>query len=258
MDYLEVDGVRLEYRWLGPPPEAAPTLVFLHEGLGCVALWKDFPDRVAEATGWGVLVYSRAGYGGSDPVHVPRPLSYLHSEGLEVLPRVLDAAGVRRAILVGHSDGASIALINAGGVRDPRVSGAVIMAPHVFNEQRAVDSIRKTQAAYESGTLREGLARYHGDNVDVAFWGWCRAWLDPEFWHWKLEQYLAPIAIPLLLIQGKDDEYGSAAQIEAIERQVTGSVETLWLPRCGHVPHRDQPEATLRAIRSFVPEPDSG
>lgn len=252
MDYLQVDDTTLEYRWIGPSPDDAPTLVFLHEGLGCTALWKDFPDRVAEATGWGVLVYSRAGYGGSDPVEVPRPLTYMHTEGLKVLPRLLDAANVRQAILVGHSDGASISLVNAGGVKDPRVTAAVIMAPHVFNEQHCVDSIRQAKTAYETGQLREGLSRYHGDNVDVAFWGWNHAWLDPEFWHWNLEEYLAPIEIPLLLIQGEDDEYGTAAQIEAIERQVSGPIETRWLPRCGHSPHRDQPDATLRAIVDFV------
>src|SRR5699024_1365630 len=119
-------------------------------------------------------------------------------------------------------------------------------------EQCCVDSIRRAKTAYESGGLRQGLARYHGDNVDVAFWGWNRAWLDPEFWHWNLEEYLAPIEIPLLLIQGKDDEYGTAAQIDAIERQVSGPVETVWLPQCGHSPHRDQPDATLRAIAGFV------
>lgn len=252
MDYLQVGDTALEYRWIGPSPQDAPTLVFLHEGLGCTALWKDFPDRVAEATGWGVLAYSRAGYGGSDPVDVPRPLTYMHTEGLEILPRLLDAADVRQTILVGHSDGASIALINVGGVQDPRVIGAAIMAPHVFNEQRCVDSIRQAKVAYESGELREGLARYHGANVDVAFWGWNRAWLDPEFWHWNLEEYLPPIEIPLLLIQGKDDQYGTAAQIDAIERQVSGLVATTWLPQCGHSPHRDQPDATLRSIADFV------
>lgn len=256
MDYLQLDDNRLEYRWIGPAPERAPTLVFLHEGLGCVALWKDFPERVAAATGCGVLVYSRAGYGGSDPVALPRPLTYMHHEALDVLPRVLDAANVRQAILLGHSDGASIALVNAGGVHDARVLGAAILAPHVFNEQLAVDSIRQAKIAFEQGSLRDGLERYHGSNVDVAFRGWNDAWLDPGFRHWNLEEYLEPIDIPLLLIQGKDDEYGTAAQIQAIERQVSGPVDTLWLAQCGHSPHRDQPDATRLAIADFVAELD--
>lgn len=250
-DYLRIGDARLEYRRIEPINQDAPTLVFLHEGLGCVAMWKDFPDRVAAATGCGVLAYSRAGYGESDPVSVPRPLTYMHTEALEILPQLLDAANIHRAVLIGHSDGASISLVNAGGVQDPRVIGAVIMAPHVFAEQLSIDSIQQAKVAYESGKLRDGLARYHR-NVDTAFWGWNRAWLDPEFLHWNLEEYLAPIQIPLLLVQGRDDRYGTEAQIEAIERQVSGAVQTLWLPDCGHSPHRDQPEATLHAITDFV------
>lgn len=251
-DYLEDRGRHLEYRRIRSVNDDAPTLIFLHEGLGCVAMWKDFPDRVAETTGCDVFVYSRAGYGSSDPVDLPRPLTYMHTEALKVLPQLMDAADIRRAILIGHSDGASISLVNAGGVQDPRVIGAVVMAPHVFAEQISIDSIEKAKTAYETGTLRDGLARYHGDNVDVAFWGWNRAWLNPEFWHWNLEEYLAPITIPLLLIQGRNDEYGTGAQIEAIEKQVSGPVETLWLPDCGHSPQRDRRDATLRAIADFV------
>jgi pimeloyl-ACP methyl ester carboxylesterase len=256
--FLTVGDSRLEYQWFGPGPEQAPTLVLLHEGLGCVAMWRDFPQRVAEATGCGVLVYSRAGYGASSAVEVPRPLTYMHIEGLEVLPRVLDAAGIRRAILIGHSDGASIAIINAGGVRDPRVLGVAVMAPHVFNEEVCVASIREAKVAYETTPLRERLARYHGDNVDCAFWGWNKAWLDPEFWHWNLEEFLAPIPIPMLLIQGEQDEYGTAIQLEAIERQVNGPVQTVWLDNCRHSPHKDRPEATLAALREFVGRVVSG
>ncbi|HXH03670.1 MAG TPA: alpha/beta hydrolase [Candidatus Competibacteraceae bacterium] len=250
--FFDIDGVRLEYRWFGPWPEAAPTLVFLHEGLGCVALWKDFPERVAEATDCRVLVYSRQGYGRSDPIPVPRPLTYMHEEGLSILPKVLDAAGLKEVILVGHSDGGSIALIHAGGVRDPRVQALALMAPHVFNEELCVGSIRLAKEAYEQGRLRQQLARYHGDNVDCAFWGWNRAWLDPGFWHWNIEEYLPGIAVPVLLIQGENDEYGTLRQVEAIRDRVSGPVEILMLPNCGHSPHRDQPEATLEAITRFV------
>jgi pimeloyl-ACP methyl ester carboxylesterase len=251
--YLDVDGVRLETSWIGPGPVEAPTLVLLHEGLGSVSLWKDFPQRLAELSGWGVLAYSRQGYGRSDPVEVPRPLSYMHHEGLQVLPKLLNAAGIRQTILIGHSDGASIALINAGGVQDPRVIGAVLMAPHVLTEEISVASIHQARAAYEQGKLRESLKRHHGDNVDCAFWGWNRAWLDPGFLEWNIEEYLPDIDIPLLQIQGYQDEYGTAVHLEAIERQVRGPVTSLWLDGCGHSPHRDQPEAVLNAILDFLP-----
>lgn len=201
--FLDVDGVSLEYRWFGPASDETLTLVFLHEGLGCVELWRDFPERVAEATGCGVLVYSRAGYGRSDPAELPRPLNYMHIEGLEVLPKVLDAAGIRETVLVGHSDGGSIALINAGGLVDARIRGLVLMAPHVFNEQVCVDSIRAAKQAYEEKNLREQLTRYHGDNVDCAFWGWNRVWLDPGFWQWNIEEFLPAIKVPVMVLQGK-------------------------------------------------------
>lgn len=247
--FLDVGDQRLEYAWFGPDPEDAPTLIFLHEGLGCVSMWKDFPQRVAEATGLGVLVYSRAGYGASSPVPVPRPLRYMHDEGLEVLPALLDAAGIRQVILVGHSDGASISVIHAGGAADQRLKGIILLAPHVFNEQLCVDSIRKAREAYEQTRLRERLAAYHGDNVDCAFWGWNRAWLDPGFWHWNIEEYLPAMRVPVLVIQGRQDEYGTASQVEAIERQSGSPVRTLWLDQCGHSPHKDQPEESLTAIR---------
>lgn len=251
---LDVNGASLETRWLGPEPDRAPTLVLLHEGLGSVSLWKDFPDRLHEATGWGVLAYSRQGYGDSDPVELPRPLSYMHHEGLEVLPRLLDAAGIRQAVLVGHSDGASIALINAGGIRDPRVIGAVVMAPHIRNEAISVASIRKAREAYEAGTLRRALAQHHGGNVDCAFRGWNDAWLDPGFLEWNIEEYLPDIDIPVLQIQGRGDEYGSHIHLEAIERQVNGPVTTLWLDDCRHSPHKDRLQTTLKAITDFIPD----
>jgi len=249
---LDVGGGTLEYVWSGPPPGEAPTLVFLHEGLGCAALWKGFPEQVAQATGFGVMAYSRFGYGASDPVEVPRPLTYMHHEGLEVLPAVLDAAGIRSTVLVGHSDGASIALINAGGRPDPRVHGLVLMAPHVFNEDLSVASIREAKTAYENGRLREQLARWHGDNVDCAFWGWNHAWLDPGFLEWNIEEYLPGIDIPCLVIQGEDDQYGTIAQVEAIERQVAGPVEVMMLPDCRHSVFRDQPGAALDAVARFA------
>lgn len=256
--YLNVGGKHLEYQWIGPGPDQAPTLVLLHEGLGCVALWRDFPQRLSEATDCGVLVYSRLGYGGSDPVDVPRPLSYMHEEALDMLPGVLNATGIREAILVGHSDGASIALIHAGGVRDPRVRGVVVMAPHVFTEEMCVASIREARDAFETTSLRDRLAKYHGDNVDCAFRGWNRAWLDPDFMHWNIEEYLPGIRVPVLIIQGRQDEYGTALQVESIERQVSGPVKALWLDDCRHSPFKDQPDATLEGLAHFIADTVDG
>ena len=250
--FLAVDGVKLEYQRIPPKRRGLPALVFLHEGLGCVALWKDFPAQVARRTGCEMLAYSRQGYGQSDPVEVPRPLTYMHDEGLDVVPQVLDATRLRETVLVGHSDGGSIALVNAGGVQDPRVTALVLLAPHVFNEAMCVASIRDAKVAYETTDLRARLKRFHGDNVDGAFWGWNRAWLDPEFMQWSIEEYLPGINLPLLMIQGEDDQYGSLGQLDAIERRVKGPVERHVLPACAHSPHRDQPEATLGAIADFV------
>src|ERR1051326_6375788 len=178
--FLDLAPLRLEYRMIGPRPDAAPTIVMLHEGLGSTALWGAFPDKLAAATGAGVLVYSRAGYGKSSPGHLPRTVRFMHEEATEVLPRVLDAIGFRRGILLGHSDGASIAAQYAGSHQDHRVRGLVLMAPHFFVEAEGLAEIRNARLAYETTDLRARLARHH-DEVDVAFRGWNEAWLDPRF-----------------------------------------------------------------------------
>ena len=248
---IAIDGRRIEAVWHGPPPDKAPTLVLLHEGLGCVGMWRDFPVALAARTGYGVLVYSRFGYGKSDSAPLPRPLTYMHDEALEVLPAVLDQADVRRAILVGHSDGASIATIYAGSRQDFRVRGLVLLAPHFFVEDISVRSIAEAKAAYEQGDLRERLARYHGDNVDNAFWGWNRAWLDPAFLAWRIDDAVAHVRIPMLIIQGKDDQYGTATQLELAEADAYCPVQTMLLSDCRHAPQVDQPELTLAAIADF-------
>jgi pimeloyl-ACP methyl ester carboxylesterase len=250
-------GRRLESVWHGPGPDRAPTLVFLHEGLGCVSTWRDFPARLATATGCGALVYSRAGYGGSDPVPLPRPLRFMHDEA-EALPAVLAAAGVRDALLVGHSDGASIALVHAGSGRAPRVRALLLEAPHVFCEDETVRSIAAATERYEAGDLRRALERHHGANVDVAFHGWSRAWLDPGFRAFDLTGLLPRVEAPTLLVQGEQDEYGTLRQLDAIERGCRGPVRRLVLADCGHSPHRDQPEATLAAMTAFVREVRAG
>jgi len=247
--FFDVAGHRLEcVRIRGA--KSAPTLVFLHEGLGSVALWKDFPARVAEATGCPVLVYSRAGYGRSSPAVLPRVPNYMHVEALTVLPALLDRLGIADPVLVGHSDGASIALLHAGSSGRP-VRALVALAPHVFVEDMSIASIDEVRRQYETTDLREKLARRHAD-PDAAFRGWNDVWLAPAFRSWNIEACLPGVRCPLLLIQGSDDEYGSAAQLDAIERQVGGKVARIELADCRHSPHRDQPEATLAAIADFV------
>lgn len=254
---LTINGLRLDALRLGPHPSQTerPTLVLLHEGLGSVGQWKAFPEALAEATGSPVMVYSRAGYGTSDPVPLPRPLTYMHDEARDVLPRVLDAIQARQVILVGHSDGASIALIYAGFARDPRVAGIALIAPHVFTEPLCLYSIAEARDAYRppDSPLRAGLARYH-THVDVAFRGWNDAWLDPGFTTWNLEGFVPGIRCPVLLIQGKQDQYGTAAQITAIEKALPESTpqQTVWLEDCRHSPHRDQPDAAVQAIHQFI------
>ncbi|MCY1008831.1 alpha/beta hydrolase [Nannocystis pusilla] len=250
--YVTAAGLRLEYRWVGPGPQAAPTLVLLHEGLGCVSLWRDFPDRLAAATGCGALVYSRAGYGRSQTIALPRPLDYMQREGEDVVGAVLDALGVESAILVGHSDGGSIALVHAATEKRRRVAGLVLLAPHVFCEAVSVRSIAAARREFEVGELRARLQRHHGENVDAAFRGWCEAWLDPAFMQWNIEGHLPRVTAPILLIQGEDDVYGTTAQLEAIARGAAGPVETLLLPGCGHSPYREQPDETLAAAARFV------
>ncbi len=245
-ELLVAAGQRLEVR---RRPGAEPTLVFLHEGLGCAAMWRDFPDRVAAATGRAALVYSRQGYGASEPAPLPRPVRFMHDEATEVLPALLAAAGVAAPVLVGHSDGASIALLAAarGGV-----PGVVALAPHVFVEDVGVASIARAAEAYRTTDLRARLERWHGANVDCAFWGWNRVWLDPEFRAWNIEREVEAITVPLLLVQGTADEYGTLAQVEAIRRRARGRVETLVLEGCGHNPARDRPEETVAAIVQFL------
>ena len=249
--FLDIGRQRLEYRFIGPRPDEAPTLVLLHEALGCVGLWNDFPASLAAATGIGVFVYSRAGYGQSSPATLPRPLSYMHDEACETLPRVLDAIGFKRGLLVGHSDGASIATIYVGSHQDHRVGGLVLIAPHFFTEDPGIAAIAETKEAYETGDLRARLSRWHAD-VDNAFQGWCGAWLDPEFRKWDITEYLAYIRVPVLIVQGEDDQYGTAKQIDVAREECYCPVEVTLLPGARHSPHRETPDATLATILEFV------
>jgi pimeloyl-ACP methyl ester carboxylesterase len=248
---LDIGAQRLEYRMIGPRPDTAPTFVLLHEGLGCVGLWGDFPSQLAAATGFGVFVYSRVGYGKSSPVRLPRPTSYMHDEARETLPRLLETIGFRHGLLVGHSDGASIAAIYAGSHQDHRVGGLVLIAPHFFTEDPGIAAIAETRKAYEIGDLRQRLARWHAD-ADNAFRGWNDVWLDPDFRKWDITEFLAYIRVPVLIVQGEDDQYGTVKQIEAAEKECYCPVEVALLKGARHSPQRDAPEATLKAITEFV------
>jgi len=248
---IKAGGADLEAACYGPSPADAPTMVMLHEGLGCVGLWRDFPKQIAEVTGYGVFVYSRFGYGASEPCDLPRPLDYMTREAVDVLPDILTEIGFRRGILLGHSDGASIAAIYAGSIQDHRVRGLILMAPHFFTEPSGLAAIAEARQAFETGDLREKLARYHAD-PDTAFRGWNDAWLDPAFADWNIEQVIAYIRVPVLAIQGKDDQYGTRAQIDTLADQLYSPVDVELLDACRHAPFIDQPEATLRAIGTFT------
>lgn len=249
--FLDVAGQRLEYRMVGPRPGDAPTLVMLHEGLGSAAMWGDFPERLAAATGAGVFAYSRAGYGNSSLVKLPRPLTYQSDEAKQVLPKLLDAIGVQRFVLVGHSDGATISTIYAGSHQDHRLHGLVLMAPHFFNEELSVKSIAEAKQAYESGDLKQKLARWHAD-PDNAFWGWNTAWLDPGYRNWDISETLAYVRVPILIIQGELDQYGSAGQVTVAQQECYCPVEVLMLPGVRHTPFREATEQTLSAMTSFL------
>ncbi len=244
-------GIELEARCWGPPPQKAATLILLHEGLGSVALWKDFPAALAQHTGCGVFAYSRAGYGDSDPVSLPRSLDYMRDEALRVLPPILHEIGFERGFLVGHSDGASIATLFAGGSKDPRVLGICLIAPHFFTEAEGLASIAEAKIAYEYGDLRVRLAKYHHD-PDNTFYGWNNAWLDPDFKSWNIEYCLHTVQIPVLAIQGVDDQYGTVRQIEVLENLLNRAPEIVMLDNCAHSPHIEQPEKVLLIIDDFA------
>ena len=250
---LDAAGHRLTARWLGPPADESPTLVFLHEGLGSIGQWKDFPTELASATGCGALIYDRFGYGGSDQLDPPyeRPVDFMQIEAREVLPAVLDQTGVRQAILVGHSDGGSIALL-AAATLDTRIRGVITEAAHIFVEPESVASIEEAVIAYRAGDLRDKLARYHGEAVDSAFYGWANTWLKSDFEAFHIEGYLRAITCPVLAIQGVDDAYGTPAQLDMIKAAASGPVETMLLAECGHAPHQDLHDDVLALMGNFV------
>ena len=248
LTFITVQDRKLEVRRIAGARQDAPVLVFLHEGLGSVSMWRDFPDQAAAATGCAALIYSRYGYGNSDVLGEPRGVDYMHIEALEVLPGLLEKLSVRDPILVGHSDGGSIALIYAAA---RGAKGVIALAPHVFVEDISVKSIAEAKTAFESTDLPQKLGRHHADAAKT-FRGWNDIWLHPEFRSWNIEEFLPRVCCPVLAIQGFEDEYGTMAQIDALAKQIGGPIELLRLADCRHSPHRDQPGVVLEAMSRFI------
>lgn len=249
MPFATIDGVKLEWRLIPGAADRSP-LVFLHEGLGCVALWRDFPDKLARRLQARALIYSRRGYGQSDPLPGPRGPNFLTDEACQVLPQVMAQAGISRPLVIGHSDGASIALIHAAQ-QQADVAGAVLIAPHVFVEDQTIAEVERLRRRFTRSDLRQRLARYHA-HVDDAFLGWAHAWLDPRFRRWSIEAEAARVTAPLLLVQGLKDEFGTLAHIERIAAAAKGRVERLVLPHAGHSPQRDEESTLLDATAAFA------
>lgn len=251
-DFLIVENTRYEIRWHRQGKKDRPVLVFLHEGLGCVDMWKSFPEHLAKTTGCDGFVFSRQGYGRSDPCRLPWKINFMHIQALKVLPKILEAAGIHDHILIGHSDGGSIALIHAGSRRASfRLKGVITEAAHVFCEPVTLASIRAAGQAYENGRLKEKLARYHGDNIDIAFRGWHDAWLNHRFVHWDIRKYLSHIRVPVLALQGEKDPYGTLVQLAAIREHVPDCVTRI-IRHCCHAPHQEQPEKVTASMAAFI------
>ena len=249
---IQVNDGTLETGWWGPGPAEAATLVLLHEGLGSVALWRDVPERLAASTGWGVFAYSRFGYGDSDATPLPRPMTYMHREAVVVLPELLRAAEIERAVLLGHSDGGSIAAIYAGlDHAAPALLGLVTIAAHFTVEDLNIANIRRIKTEYETGTLRGRLARYHRD-VDTAFRGWNDAWLDPRFRDFDITGFLPHIRVPILALQGEVDPYGTVEQLRVFEANARAPITTKLIAGTQHSPHLEARDATLAAITGFI------
>lgn len=251
-DWIDLGDQRLEARWAGPAPGDAPMLVMLHEGLSCADLWGKLPALLAEATGLTVMAYSRAGHGASTPAVLPDRFTFMHDDALKILPRVLEHVGFRQGVLVGASDGATIAAIYAGGVDDPRVRGVSLTAPHFIVEEATAAGARAGKVAYEQGELKPRLARWH-QNVDVAFYTWNQAFAAPDFKEWfDARPHLRNIRVPVQVLQGEKDEYGTPEQLAIARRECAGPVETHLLPGLGHSLHKEAPETMTRLIADFV------
>ena len=249
--WLDVDGSNLEYICHGPQPGDAPTIVMLHEGLGSAKLWRDFPEKLAAATGWGVFAYSRTGHGQSDLTDLPRPIDFMTLEAEQVVPRLLDAIDFQNGVLLGHSDGATIAAIYAGSIEDFRVRGLILMAPHFFTEPIGLQEIARARTMFQDQDLRQKMARHHKD-PDNTFHGWCDTWLDPRFETWDVSEVIDYLRVPVLAIQGREDQYGTLAQIAAVETRSYAPVDVEVIEDCRHSPHLDQPDQTLALVETYL------
>lgn len=249
---LNIDGLFIEYRkFFGT--KAGPMIVLLHEGLGSVSAWKDFPEHLCKVTGLSVFLYSRAGYGNSSPIELPRSVDFHSDEAVRVLPKILDAAEIERCILLGHSDGASIATIYASAKSlDNQAERLILLAPHIFAEEKCVTAVEQAIKAYEKGNLRKALRKFHGKNTECAFRGWSGVWTDLEFSCWSIEEHLPFIKIPVLAIRGEDDPYNTVSHLDGITEKVSGEVECFNLSNCAHAPHKEQEEQVLMLIEKFL------
>jgi pimeloyl-ACP methyl ester carboxylesterase len=247
---LPIGEMRLEYRFIKGNPDDPFTIVMVHEGLGSVRTWGEFPRLLAEATGASVLAYSRDGYGSSPVAQSELSVDYIRRHALGVLPNILNEIDFTKGILLGHSDGASMALAYAGNIEDPRVKGLVLMAPHFCVEPETLAEIRHARTVFKSGDLRQRLARYHAD-VDAAFLRWNDVWLDPRFPDFDMTAELSSIRIPTLIIRGDEDRYGTHKQARMAERLLRNDSKIILMPDCGHIPHREKPQQTVEAIAAF-------
>jgi pimeloyl-ACP methyl ester carboxylesterase len=254
--HVRISGTKLRVKSIRIQPDGiidkSPTLVFLHEGLGCIEIWRDFPETICTVTGCSGLVYDRKGYGGSENIEESWPVDYLQKESLIYLPQLLKECNIDDAILIGHSDGGTIALILAA--HSNIIRGIITEAAHIFVEQITIDGIRKAVKAFETTSLKEKFARYHKENTETIFYRWANRWLSPEFQDWNIQDILPKINCPALILQGKDDEYGTSAQVMGITDRVSGPVEVKLIPNCGHVPHFQAKDTVILEMTRFIKE----
>jgi pimeloyl-ACP methyl ester carboxylesterase len=254
--HVRISGTKLRAKSIKIQPDGttdkSPTLVFLHEGLGCIEIWRNFPEMLCTFTGCSGLVYDRKGYGGSENIEESWPVDYLQKESLIYLPELLKECNIDDAILIGHSDGGTIALMTAA--HSNIIRGIITEAAHIFVEQITIDGIRKAVKAFETTSLKEKFARYHKENTETIFYRWADRWLSPEFQNWNIQDILPKINCPALILQGKDDEYGTSAQVMGIANRVSGPVDVKLIPNCGHVPHFQAKDAVLSEMTRFIKE----
>ncbi|WP_457552453.1 alpha/beta fold hydrolase [Desulfobacula sp.] len=254
IEFLKLGKKKIEILWHKQGEKNHPTLIFLHEGLGCTKMWKDFPEKLSQKTGCPALVFSRFGYGRSDPAPLPWKINFMHKQALHILPDIIKKTGIKTYILIGHSDGGSIGLIFSGSPIAKELNGLkglITEATHVFCEQITVNCIKQAKINYDTRNLKQGLEKYHGKNTDNAFRGWNDVWLNPNFMNWNIEKYLGKIKIPMIAIQGKDDQYGTVKQLESIKRNVK-QVQAFLIDECRHSPHLEKPEIVLKIMTRFI------